>query len=133
MDVVEFLHARIDEDEQAAAAVGALTTFAVPTTRNRLRRVTIQTDESQTIVDVVDPSPGQLAAVAHLWTWSPQRVLIDCETRRQAVEHAAENAALESLWQNEDAPRPSRPWRQQLAVLAGAYSDHPDYDDAWRT
>ncbi|TGO03871.1 DUF6221 family protein [Serinibacter arcticus] len=131
MGIVDFLHARLDDDESAATAVGVLHTFAVPTTRNRLRRVTVQTDENLTVVDIVDPWPAQLAVVAHLWSWSPQRVLIDCETRRQVVEQAAANADLELLREQGGPPSSARPWQQLLQVLAAAYSDHPDYDQAW--
>jgi hypothetical protein len=82
----------------------------------------------------------------HIVTWDPQRVLAECEAKRQIVVAAC--GALR--WVGEDGRVAERTgvyidpdavggiearaevWGEVLDLLALPYADHPDYRRAWR-
>ena len=116
-DLVEFLLARIAEDEEAARAavdqgtprwaVGGGGEYVHP-----------------------DPPPGNSyvatgpwggglgPAADHIARHDPARVLAECEAKRRIVEWM-------SAWQQDVAV-------EGLRLVALPYADHPDYRDEWR-
>jgi hypothetical protein len=108
-DLVEFLRARLDEDEDIArrAAFGWGSTW---TTEN----------------DVLNEWS------AHLARNDPARVLADIAAKRAIVGHveAMDHGGARAHEQ-------FRQWEvsgeEILCHLAAVYADHPDYDPAWRT
>ncbi len=118
MTLVEFLLARISEDENHA-------------------RAAIEGPWWNHYGDVhtLAPVPDEVRSVAgwtqgngpHIARWDPTRVLAECETKRQIVEDAVTYD-----------PQPHVVWRgggiapSVLALLALPYADHPDYHEEWR-
>lgn len=105
MGIVEFLNARIDEDEAEARRAGA-----DAMTGYRWKHYPEDAyGEVQSLV------------LAHSRRW-----LADCEAKRQMVElswhHFGED---DYAWGMEEAKK------QMLALMALAYKDHPDYRDNW--
>jgi hypothetical protein len=106
-DLTAFLLARISEDEAKAR----------------------EAIEMRMAVKYVDPSDAtrpdfELVAWPDLGVPSmligPERVLAECEAKRRIVELHGPHGQSDEL--------PCR----ELAVVAAVYSDHPDYDEAWR-
>ncbi len=61
-------------------------------------------------------SPGDRVA------YHPARVLAECEAKRRIVEaHGSQLDARGEVY-----------WSPEVRYLAQVYSDHPDYDEAWR-
>jgi hypothetical protein len=123
MKLTEFLLARIAEDEAAAIAARGWQTGS----RHK----------------------GQpLDWSIHMDRWSPDRVLAECEAKRRIIEahplthdvvavHSGETpgvacANCAALGRSEkDIVEDLGPCDTLLA-LASIYSDHPDFDEAWR-
>jgi len=121
MTIVEFLEARIGEDEALAyeakswAAVGQVDWIGQPG-------------------DGLAPRLG--AGGPHITAWSPARVLAECKAKRAIIEQAqnateAEKEYDDYEWQGTVSR--SEPWTGDAIVyaLAAVYADHPDYDPAW--
>lgn len=124
MTIVEFLEARIAEDEEAARAAGLRSDewfgtgggvlggpFPAPRTGTHI----IVHDEG-------DPTPSESV---HIGRHDPARVLRECAAKRKLVEFYG---GMAEKWPNNDYMM----WRLVLGTLAAVYSDHPDFDPEWR-
>jgi Family of unknown function (DUF6221) len=108
-DLAEFLLARIAEDSSLA--------HLADEDAQRLRPITD---------DLAVPTDGD-RRVAHMFRWSPARVLAECEAKRRIVEdYLAQVNSHRSGW---DARTPRD---HPLRALALPYADHPDYRPEWR-
>lgn len=110
-DLAEFLLACVAEDEAAARGVYSLSMYWRMTTGGH------------------DVGPGlayfeEMDDARHVVRWSPDRVLADCEAKRQMLAFAARM----------DKELESEPWvaEQFLMRLALAYTDRPGYQETWR-
>jgi hypothetical protein len=107
-DLADFLLARIDEESALASAAD---------------------QDAQQLGPITDdlPAASEDHRVAHMFRWSPARVLAECEARRRIVEDYL--AQLDSHRAGWDARTP-----RDLAVraLALPYADHADYRPEWR-
>ena len=137
-DLVAFLRARLDEDEQAAH-VAASANPGSPATRWSAEKVDRQGTAGWRKVWGVVPErvQGNVLAicegdilpkvVTHVARHDPAHVLREVEAKRQLlawIERTGDWAAENNLWTyDRDEP---------LKVLALAYSDHPDYQESWR-
>ena len=117
--LLDFLLARIVEDEEAAHAAEA-TEWS--TTRHRN-------------VKAVDD--GLIAAVgthsaAHIARHDPQRVLAECRAKRRIIRLATE-ADRAPRFAVPTAPEEARAFTLDAVVraLAAVYEDHPDYRPEW--
>jgi hypothetical protein len=107
-DLVAFLNARLDEDEQIAQAT------CCPD----------WTDEGWKVLDSNAALDEGLVAQTvqfqtdadHIARWDPARVLADVQAKRQILEH-------EDMW-GEDSTI--------LQFLAQPFADHPDFDPSWK-
>lgn len=111
VDVVDFLLARIAEDEAVARAAQSVDFAALA---------------------------GQLpdAVRAHVLAHSPDRVLADCENRRIGLDvFSAWRRTLERVRSNEDDEASAELVVTELLEvihpMAGLYIDHPDWDPGW--
>lgn len=107
-DLAAFMLERIADDEQEARR-----------TIDELRRL--------------GPGAGtrvQTAALGeHVVRWSPERVLAECEAKRQLVEWALD---LEYQREVDDPAAPLAPFGLDvLQLLAPAYSTHPGFRQDW--
>jgi Family of unknown function (DUF6221) len=107
-DLAEFLLARIDEDSALAQAAD---------------------DDAQTrgpITDRLTAGPDD-SRIAHMYLWSPGRVLAECEAKRRIVEeYLSQLNSHRSGW-DARAPRD-----HTIRALALPYADHPGYLAEWR-
>lgn len=131
MGIVEFLEARIAEDEADALPF-----------RNELGETKQwQCDEIGGAVRYVGPRPFGLpdllakfeihAEGAHVARWDPSRVLAECAAKRVIVGTykavaANRNEVTTVQWHEERALLTS------LRALADVYKDHPDYSQEWK-
>lgn len=121
MTRVEFLTARIDEDEEVAreAATRPIQTTYLASTQRR-----DVTPDHLGVVWYIDPgwsSPHDSGTFrqgeAHFERFNPTRVLAECEAKRRIV----------ALWREQP-----NVFAEVMATVAGVYSDHADYDETWR-
>jgi hypothetical protein len=147
MTLVEFLRARLDEDERVAQAANVkqgdpdwwvsevkMTGGRNFTVRSRRDNRPIARVER---LDGDDGEPGAIldgaAAAAHIARHDPARVLAEVEAKRRIVEVAMEQWRPGDLFNGSQGASDidcEPPWI--LRVLALPYADHPDYDTAWR-
>lgn len=124
-DLAEFLLARIAEDEAAARGAGGLTWSAGA---GIFYTHTVEDSERQPVI--YDEGAPTEAQADHIAAWSPARVLIECEAKRQLIELAQGLVYLREIG---DPVAPSTPVGQDiLEILAVPYADHPDYREEWR-
>lgn len=131
-ELLDFIRARLDEDEQAARKAGE--TCAAPW----FNKVTVEPggytdgrivdDNGYTVVHVEDQTP-EFDEAEHIVRWNPARVLAEVEAKRRML----------SAW-----PDPTGEWSAAEAAAARAvkeriyrllalpYADHPDYRAEWR-
>lgn len=135
MSLVEFLRARLDEDQEAArrCAPGPWALVGEP---RETRVVSCPTGVAVAL--------GWLRDAEHIASHDPARVLADVAAKRAILDlHKPERVWTGSkyedgkcttclLWESqgysryEDFPCPT------LRALVAMYADHPDYDPAWR-
>jgi hypothetical protein len=119
MNIVEFLEARLAEDELTATAAidGTADWHVLYTYRD------VKDGEGHYVVlaDSRYPTVGQ---AAHIGRHSPARVLRQCEAVRSVI---ADLLRLDALG---DVPGRSAT-EASLRQLALAYSDHADFNQAW--
>lgn len=101
MGIVEFLNARIDEDEATARAIHAA--------------------RCETPAETTLDSMGRPMAPSCDCDWHVARVLAECGAKRRQIEH------LIRFMEGDYAPWNEG----QLRIMATVYSDHPDYRDDW--
>lgn len=117
-DLVEFLRARLNEDErlaQAGRVEGDLFIDFKPSNGD-------------------EKHPGEAALLAHIGNWDPARVLAEVETKRRIIDYC--ESAIEA-----GEVKPGSTWNDDAAgaevgvavlhLMASPYADHPDYDRAW--
>lgn len=98
MALTEFLLARIAEDEAVAREAMA--------------------DDRRALYGLANlPTP----TYTHVVSWGPDRVLAECEAKRQIVERMQPFGPIDDLF----AP-------EIFALLALPYADHPDYLPEWK-
>lgn len=137
-DIIEFLRARYDEDEQIALdAYGARwevgPTFGALNNRVYVREEGDPIDSVGTCVIA-----GQVANVPqfrdnaqHIARWDPARVLAEVEAKRQVIDHAELWAATLHETPEGWTEAATTAYRMAMAwtlnLLAATYADHPDY------
>ena len=145
MSVVDFLLARIAEDEQDARKCAEV--FPSPwevVDRGHMASVKADGLNFQTVAEVhqdqvkpITVGDGWLGDyLIHVATHDPERVLAECQAKREIVRMTVD-AAVAWVW-DESNPHEtldqSPEWvRRALPALASAYSSHPDYNPDWGT
>lgn len=124
-DLVAFLRARLDEDEQTAAAASP-----GPWHANAESDEVLAVDDI-TVADGFALSGQQLrATTAHIARHDPARVLREVEAKRGVIE---QYESIGTPPPGEIGPELSRAeLGRVLRLLALPYADHPDYDEDWR-
>lgn len=125
-NLVEFLEARIDEDEEAARdAAGWDLSGSVRAAGLWCREgVNSVIDSSRRLVVYGDGTPPGDAQADHIVRHDPARVLRECAAKRAMI------AALVPV--GDDAGRTWAPGSlAALGALVTIYSDHPDYREEW--
>ncbi len=111
--IVEFLLARIEEDE-ALARSASPGPWHVDAESTEVLAV-----DGIVVADGFALSGKQTrATTAHIARHDPAHVLTECEAKRQVI-------SIVASWRQYRQ-------RQVLQPLASVYADHPDYRDEWR-
>jgi hypothetical protein len=120
-DLIAFLRARLDEDEQAAVAAAGQPAYfdwevheAGPRKQPEIR----VTGKSNQVVGGVDD-----IAAEHIARHDPARVLREVEAKRRLIQWCE--------WIRGDFSG-SDVWKDVLPLLALPYADHSDYRAEWR-
>ncbi|MEV3923230.1 DUF6221 family protein [Actinomadura coerulea] len=128
MDLVEFLRARLDRDEQMARACSGAPWKAAPSG-------TVSTDTGDPGTDgpayVATAENGAYAE--HIARHDPARVLAEASAKRQVVDDYEKQAWI--LGQGHRTPEldAAQAVRETvLRLLALAYAHHPAYQEEWR-
>jgi hypothetical protein len=117
MDLIDFLRARLDEDEQAARTASP-SPWKDP-----------EEDESESLWLTREDA-------YHIYRWEPARVLREVKAKRRIIELCA--APMVDITAPGDGERQYVPgegpsWGEPvLRALAEAYADYPDYCEEWR-
>jgi hypothetical protein len=126
-DLVVFLRARLDEDEQVARA-----TVEAPWIVPAYDPTVVKPYGSDGLI-VRASGPG---AAEHIALHDPARVLAEVDAKRRIValcEPSLVEVTAYGQTEREFIPGNGPPWGDGvLRLLAAPYADHPDYDPAWR-
>lgn len=121
-DLVQFLHARLDEDEQAARAAGGAPWEATVPGMVHVSAAAQRDNRGMR-------SQGYVAAVEraeiqhHIARQDPPAVLARATAMRSIVRHW-------EYWEQGEIGR--GPWAQACRHLAKIYASHPDFREEWR-
>jgi uncharacterized protein DUF6221 len=119
MTIVEFLEARLTEDELAAHAA----TDASPEWQAYYDYRDVKDLDGRFVVQADSQHPTTTQA-AHIARHSPARVLRECEAKRAIIADFLRRDALGDL--------PGRSAVEDtLKAVSAVYSRHQDYDPAW--
>lgn len=126
MGIVEFLEARIAEDEAVAKAALAMLGENDPFTQEW------QFGESMGGFGGLINRAGTRTAISptaeskHINRHGPVRVLQEVAAKRKLIK------AIEELVQHAYGRDSAEAIESELAPLAAIYADHPDFDEEWR-
>jgi hypothetical protein len=134
-DLIAFISARLDEDEQMARAATYGVWVVGPTFGARDNRVYVKpegfgidTIGTCVIAGQVSNTPEFRANAQHIARHDPARVLREVEAKRRLVfqfEHRG-NAVRGAI-----QPSTGGVWDDLLRLLALPYADHPDFQAGW--
>jgi hypothetical protein len=125
-DLIEFLDARISEDEAAARAAssGPWQWSGDPEDNSA---VLYASDERQVLDVYAEHGPGYLAVAeadrVHITIHDPVRVLAECAAKRKILENVPPVA--------DPYDRTGEASPYVLMCLASVYRRHPDYQEGW--
>ena len=135
-DLVEFLRARLDEDEAAAKAAaefpGRHWDFSNGG-EGRERDGILWDDDHANVIGWLD---DHLACAAHAARHDPRRTLREVEAKRRIMgrHHANEDGMCEGCPTSEITMEPQIEIGEcpELRDLAAVYTEHPDYQPGWK-
>ncbi|MBM4549356.1 hypothetical protein GS445_06580 [Rhodococcus hoagii] len=131
-DIVEFLRARLDEDEQTATAAVAATFGGCPTWTSKDDGTGRQTHgyamADHTAICGHDGDDVLLPVADHIARHDPARVLREVEAKRRVINGWSDPFGNLNAEQA-DAARVEK--ARVLHSLAAVYSDHPEYQQEW--
>lgn len=118
-DLVEFLRARLDEDQAGAQTAGSESWF-----RDTFLQGTVAVCDSTGDPIVYDEGSMEEAHVQHIARWNPARVLAEIDAKRRIIDHL--------VWAAEPGHTVyAGPAGVMLRWLAIPYRDHPDHRPEW--
>ena len=126
MTIVEFLTARLDDDE--AVALAACAHWEHPDSWECKRGKALEVYGDRVVrAGLASPDPLDVAhvgrGVTHIALHDPVRVLAEVKAKRRIVD------AHRAGFPNKDSYAMGR---LALCALAAVYADHPDYETRWR-
>lgn len=123
-DIVEFLRARLDEDEQVArAAADAKGGAAWYVSRGGCGDIDIWVEQH-----LSEDDDDETEVSLHVRRHDPARVLREVAAKRRLM--ALHRVGTDPCDAHDGATMESEPC-DVIGDLASVYSDHPDYDPAW--
>ncbi|WP_405549706.1 DUF6221 family protein [Streptomyces microflavus] len=134
-DLLQFLHDRLTEDEQAAHAAtwdDQSGTWTARPPRASYERYTVVDYCDDGVVAVTPENADADGVGQHVARHDPDRVLREVEAKRHILDSHIPDAASADEQINEEWRSGSALADDLLRLLALPYVDHPDYKDAWR-
>jgi hypothetical protein len=116
VSIIEFLTARLDEDEAVA--------------RDALDDLDLDGDGSEWTTGHFDHTMTSNPSALFIRSRSPEQALADVAAKRAIVAECIEHTD-EDAWER-DRVAASELAYATLRLLAQPYADHPDYDEGWR-
>lgn len=117
-NIVDFLHARLDEDEQAARDASGVVGGADWVVRNvPYEGIAFFSDHDGVV-------GHRNATTMHAELHSPSRVLREVDAKRRIIELAGAISCSGAEFAEQD-------YQTLTRSLAAVYSDHPDYQADW--
>lgn len=132
MNLVEFLRARLDEDEQAARAATAGPWY-VDDIDQELRTADVYAADGRVTSAYTEPCCS-VEDATHMARHDPARVLVEVEAKRRLLRSHYDYQGYCPRchdWQNKPVEREAYPC-EVVRLLALPYADHPDYRQEWR-
>lgn len=117
MTLIEFLLARIAEDEEAARSAPG-DSWEVDS-----QGCCVLPAEDDWMDNIETHGNG---SAGHIARWDPARVLIECKAKRGVIMANAPYDDIQVRRQTRDLAGAT------LRLLALPYASHPDYDESWR-
>lgn len=141
--LVEFLTARLDEDERIARTAIAGPWAVAPNgevyapgfdREVQLSRGKFMTEHLYVTSDSEGLSASVLEEEAvHIARHNPARVLAEVAAKRSLIgEIESYEAKIEGEWGSGLAGSGFGDWESALRFLAAPYADHPEFDESWR-
>lgn len=150
-DLVAFLTARLDEEEQLARIAAAPDSSGVWTYVHGPHEIKVVNALGYHVIEHCDDGADITSTGMHIAHWDPARVLQELEAKREIVRLHGRMSVQPGHPYFNDAHlttdpmvlcrscEPERMWRRErswpcrtLRTLALPYAGHPDYDEAWR-
>lgn len=119
-EILDFLHARIDEDEAIAKAIHTDPTWVYDDTSG-VGGIVYETGDGAWIADKVGPVNG-----AHITRQDPARTLREVAAKRAIIDILTHRPK----WVTPQDPVPL-PTLTALQHMASVYAEHPDYRQEW--
>lgn len=150
-DLVEFLTARLDEEELLAHRAAAFRdAFDDEDSDNGVDWISdntmVYTTGQVFLVNAIPPEkfgrPHPEEMLQHIARWDPARVLAEVEAKRKIIEEHlpvsafgfADCRSCRDLLGPGQMAASANSWPcRTVTLLAQPYADHPDFDPAWRT
>ena len=140
-DLVQFLRARLDEDESVARAVeDGSAPFDGQWKADG--DTALRTENDHVLAYLPEGRPFKVGVLRHIARHDPARILREVEAKRRIVQEILKyEAKIDSEWgcchlMNEIADglcsERSPASIPALQLLAVSYADHPDYREEWR-
>lgn len=146
--IVQFLEARLAEDEKAAQSAAGLCGCHPPApswyygdeaTEGRI----VVLDDPHPHPQRPLPRPAlnrrwhrtyrDLFAAEHITRWDPERVLKDVEAKRRILDAYVKEARVMERGHRSGWTEGGQAVRETfLRLFAAVYAGHPDYDESWR-
>jgi hypothetical protein len=127
MDIIEFLEARISEDEAVAQAASPAPWEWFR--KDGTRSPALYGADEQTVLDAyADDAPGYLSSKdedrTYIAQFNPGRILAECAAKRQILANVP-------LVVTDMASEVGGTSEYVLMCMASPYRDHPDYQEGW--
>lgn len=132
-DLVQFLRARLDEDEREARAAmwdeqSDVWTARPPQARYEQYIVADYCDDGVVVVTPENADPDGVGR--HIARHDPARVLVEVNAKRRALDHY--QAVRTHAKGSEPYILAEGAVRKQIQIMALPYADHPDYQETWK-
>jgi hypothetical protein len=137
-DIVEFLRARLEEDEQVARAAGDGEWATECDCEGSCADLPWCRRVESADLKIYDEGGHDSSQAQHIARHDPARVLREVEAKRQIIDLADDATSLDLMVDGErrigTRDTAAEPFVGDVILrqLASAWSDHPDYREGWR-
>jgi hypothetical protein len=124
-DLIEFLLARLGEDEEMASSAAGLGASRRHWTREYVSCIVDTTDGGLIVYGEGTPTSAQ---ADHIALHDPDRALAEIDAKRRIIDLIVLNTDGKPLYRDSAVEL----WEDALKLLALPYTDHPSFREDWR-